>query len=99
MNGTFASALDLFVVPDSVRGYGVYEEHAPNTFSPGEDIVLYVEPGRFSHEPVEQRRKIMELCNWRTLRRMLQFQTLMGTSLQDLSIFQFSLFPTTKIRK
>ena len=26
--------------------------HAPNTFSPGEDIVLYVEPVRFSHEPV-----------------------------------------------
>ncbi|MGB7632229.1 MAG: hypothetical protein WBL68_00765 [Nitrososphaeraceae archaeon] len=51
-NGTFASALDLFVVPDSVGGYGVYEEHAPNTFSPGEDIVLYVEPVGFSHEPV-----------------------------------------------
>jgi hypothetical protein len=25
-NGTFASALDLFVVPDSIGGYGVYEE-------------------------------------------------------------------------
>ena len=51
-SGTFASALDLFVVPGSVGGYGVYEEHAPNTFSPGEDIVLYVEPVGFSHEPV-----------------------------------------------
>jgi hypothetical protein len=51
-NGTFASALDLFVVPDSVGGYGVYEKHVPNTFSPGEDIVLYVEPVGFSHEPV-----------------------------------------------
>ena len=52
-NGTFASALDLFVVPDSIGGYGVYEEQLPNTFSPGEDIVLYVEPVGFSHEPVE----------------------------------------------
>jgi hypothetical protein len=52
-NSTFASALDLFVVPDSTGGYGVYEEHLPNTFSPGEDIVLYVEPVGFSHEPVE----------------------------------------------
>jgi hypothetical protein len=40
-------------VPDSIGGYGVYEEHLPNAFSPGEDIVLYVEPVGFSHEPVE----------------------------------------------
>lgn len=52
-NGTFASALDLFVIPDSIGGYGVYEEHpSSNAFSPGEDIVLYVEPVGFSHEPV-----------------------------------------------
>ena len=51
-NSTFASALDLFVVPDSIGGYGVYEEHLSNIFSPGEDIVLYVEPIGFSHEPV-----------------------------------------------
>ncbi len=51
-NGTFASALDLFVIPDSIGGYGVYEEHPSNAFSPGEDIVLYVEPVGFSHEPV-----------------------------------------------
>jgi hypothetical protein len=50
-NDTFISALDLFVVPETVGGYGVYEEH-PNAFSPGEDIVLYVEPVGFSHEPV-----------------------------------------------
>ena len=50
-NDTFTSALDLFVVPETVGGYGVYEEH-PNAFSPGEDIVLYVEPVGFSHEPV-----------------------------------------------
>jgi hypothetical protein len=51
-NRTFASALDLFVVPDSIGGYGVYEEHLSNIFSPGEDIVLYVEPIGFSHDPV-----------------------------------------------
>jgi hypothetical protein len=50
-NDTFASTLDLFVVPETVGGYGVYEEH-PSTFSPGEDIVLYVEPVGFSHEPI-----------------------------------------------
>jgi hypothetical protein len=26
-NGTFASSLDLFVVPESVGGYGVYRIH------------------------------------------------------------------------
>ena len=50
-NDTFTSALDLFVVPETVGGYGVYEER-PNTFSPGEDIVLYVEPVGFSQEPL-----------------------------------------------
>lgn len=43
-NGTFASALDLFVVPESVDGYGVYEESLSSTFAPGEEIVLYAEP-------------------------------------------------------
>jgi hypothetical protein len=40
-------------VPDSIGGYGVYEGHLSYTFSPGEVIVLYVEPVGFSHEPVE----------------------------------------------
>jgi hypothetical protein len=51
-NTTFGSALDLFVVPESVGGYGVYEEHKSNSFAPGEDIVLYVEPVGFSSKPV-----------------------------------------------
>jgi hypothetical protein len=51
-NGTFASSLDLFVVPESVGGYGVYEERISNTFAPGEDIVLYSEPVGFSYKPV-----------------------------------------------
>jgi hypothetical protein len=51
-NNTFASSLDLIIVPESDGGYGVYEEHISNTFSPGEDIVLYVEPIGFSYKPV-----------------------------------------------
>lgn len=51
-NGTFASFLDLFVVPESVGGYGVYEKHVSNTFAPGEDIVLYSEPIGFSYKPI-----------------------------------------------
>jgi hypothetical protein len=51
-NETFASSLDLFVVPESVGGYGVYEKLASNTFAPGEDIVLYSEPVGFSYKPI-----------------------------------------------
>jgi hypothetical protein len=49
-NGIFASSLDLFVVPESVGGYGVYEERISNTFAPGEHIVLYSEPVGFSYK-------------------------------------------------
>jgi len=48
---TFASSLDLFVVPESVGGYGVYEERE-SSFAPGEDIVLYSEPVGFSYKPI-----------------------------------------------
>lgn len=51
-NGTFASSLDLYVVPESVGGYGVYEKRLSNTFAPGEDIVLYSEPIGFSYKPI-----------------------------------------------
>jgi len=51
-NETFASSLDLFVVPESVGGYGVYEERVSDTFAPGEDIVLYSEPVGFSYKPI-----------------------------------------------
>jgi hypothetical protein len=51
-NRTFASSLDLFVIPESLGGYGVYQEHIPNTFVPGEDIVLYSEPVGFSYKPI-----------------------------------------------
>lgn len=51
-NETFTSALDLFAEPESIGGYGVYEERNSNAFAPGEDIVLYVEPIGFSYQPV-----------------------------------------------
>jgi hypothetical protein len=51
-NGTFASSLDLFIVPESDGGYGVYEERGSSTFAPGEDIVLYSEPIGFSYKPI-----------------------------------------------
>jgi hypothetical protein len=51
-NETFTSTLDLFAVPESIGGYGVYEERNSNAFAPGEDIVLYVEPIGFSYQPV-----------------------------------------------
>jgi hypothetical protein len=50
-NETFASSLDLFVVPESLGGYGVYEERE-SSFAPGEDIVLYSEPVGFSYKPI-----------------------------------------------
>ena len=51
-NETFASTLDLFVEPESVGGYGVYEERESSTFAPGEDIVLYSEPVGFSYKQI-----------------------------------------------
>lgn len=51
-NETFASSLDLFVIPETVGGYGVYEERKSSSFAPGEDIVLYSEPVGFSYKPI-----------------------------------------------
>lgn len=47
----FSSAFDTFVEPYTTAGYGVYEEH-PAVFTPGEMIVLYVEPVSFKHGTV-----------------------------------------------
>ena len=63
-NKTFASSLDLFVVPESVGGYGVYEERVSNTFAPGEDIVLYVEPAGFSYKPIVSNGETQYLMNF-----------------------------------
>lgn len=47
----FNSTFSTFVEPYSAAGYGVYEEHG-DIFTPGESIVLYVEPVGFNHMPV-----------------------------------------------
>lgn len=47
----FNSTFSTFVEPYSAAGYGVYEEHG-DVFTPGETIVLYVEPVGFNHMPV-----------------------------------------------
>ena len=63
-NETFASSLDLFIVPESDGGYGVYEERVSNTFAPGEDIVLYVEPVGFSYKPIVSNGETQYLMNF-----------------------------------
>lgn len=45
---TFRSVFDTFVTSEP-RGFGVYDEKESNTFSPGEDIILYIEPVGFEY--------------------------------------------------
>lgn len=45
---TFRSTFDTFVNTDP-QGYGVYDERDSSTFSPGEDIILYIEPVGFEY--------------------------------------------------
>ncbi len=40
---TFRSVYDTFVTSEPL-GFGVYDEKVSNTFRPGEDIILYIEP-------------------------------------------------------
>ena len=47
----FNATFSTFVEPFSVAGYGVYEERR-NVFSPGEAIVLYMEPVGFGHKQI-----------------------------------------------
>lgn len=49
----FSSAFDTFVNTDP-QGYGVYEERDSSTFSPGEDIILYIEPVGFEYGTTEE---------------------------------------------
>jgi hypothetical protein len=50
----FSSAFDTFVIPNSVNGYGIYDEHRSNIFKLGEPIVLYVEPIGFTHKKTDR---------------------------------------------
>jgi hypothetical protein len=48
----FYSAKDLFVTSDPA-GYGMYEERDSNTFLPGEEIILYIEPKGFAYATIK----------------------------------------------
>lgn len=45
---TFRSAFNTFVSSEP-QEFGVYDEKASNTFNPGEDIILYIEPKGFEY--------------------------------------------------
>jgi len=45
---TFSSVFDTYVT-SKPQGYGVYEEKESNTFRPGEDMILYIEPIGFEY--------------------------------------------------
>jgi hypothetical protein len=47
----FNAAFNTFIEPFSSAGYGVYKEHT-NVFTPGETIVLYIEPVGFGHRQI-----------------------------------------------
>ncbi len=47
-NQTFRSIHDTFVTSEPL-GFGVYDEKRSNTFRPGEDIILYIEPAGFEY--------------------------------------------------
>lgn len=49
----FNATFSTFIEPFSAAGYGVYEENSSNVFSPGETIVLYVEPVGFGHRQIQ----------------------------------------------
>jgi hypothetical protein len=49
----FNATFNTFIEPFSAAGYGVYEERGSNVFSPGETIVLYVEPVGFGHRQIQ----------------------------------------------
>jgi hypothetical protein len=44
---------DTYVKPGSARGYGMYDPHPSNTFSPREPISLYVEPVGYTFTPIK----------------------------------------------
>jgi hypothetical protein len=52
----FSSLLSTFVKQGSVAGYGVFEPHS-DIFSPGESIVLYLEPVGFLQKPIMDKNK------------------------------------------
>ncbi|MGI0048655.1 MAG: cupredoxin domain-containing protein, partial [Nitrososphaera sp.] len=52
-NTDFNATFSTFIEENSALGYGVYEEHEPNSvFRPGETMMLYVELVGFRHMPI-----------------------------------------------
>lgn len=49
----FHSALETYVTYEP-QGYGVYEVRESNVFSPGETLLLYVEPAGMTYNPVTE---------------------------------------------
>ena len=50
-NTGFHSALDTYVTSEP-QGYGIYEERQSNVFSPGETLLLSVEPAGMTYSPI-----------------------------------------------
>ncbi|WP_415311988.1 hypothetical protein [Candidatus Nitrosocosmicus sp. FF01] len=59
----FSSALDTFVSSDP-QGFGVYEERDSSIFSPGEDMILYIEPVGFEYGTTEEGDKSLYTINF-----------------------------------
>jgi hypothetical protein len=63
-NESFRSVFDTFVTSDP-GGFGVYDKKATNTFKPGEDIILYIEPAGFEYNmKTDDRNKTLYTINF-----------------------------------
>lgn len=60
----FHSAFDTYIVEGTAMGYGAYVPRESNVFSPGEAIVLYVEPVGFTHLPFAEDNRTVYLMNF-----------------------------------
>lgn len=54
----FMSVNDTFVASDPL-GFGVYDKKSSNTFRPGEDIMLYIEPAGFDYGTIPDGNKTL----------------------------------------
>jgi hypothetical protein len=60
---TFRSLNDTFVASDP-QGFGVYDKKSSNTFRPGEDIILYIEPAGFEYGATSDGNKTLYTINF-----------------------------------
>lgn len=59
----FSSVKDTFVSSDPL-GFGVYDNKSSNTFKPGEDIILYIEPSGFEYDTIPDKNKTLYAINF-----------------------------------